>query len=277
MKFLKIKDIKNSSVYITPNFPVLQTKRYKFSFLRVLGAISLYTLFISIIVLAVVLFTPARNVVFFFENDRLNEQIVKVKELEGKVYFLSNELQKLASTNERLKYAMILASTDSLDSSSAIYDSLRKENSPLKKSGGNLLGVFLDFIKLFQSENSEGIFISPVSGIIIKKYEPDRGHLGIDYGVKKGTSIHAVQSGVVIFSGFTPEYGYSLIIQHEEDFISVYRHCESILVKERETVKQGELVALSGNSGYKTTGPHLHFELWKSGKTVNPENFIINN
>lgn len=278
MKFPKLKDLKESSVYITPNFPVLQTKRYKFSFYRVLGTIVGYSLFITIVVILILIFSPARNVVFFFENEKLNEQVEKVKELEGKVVFLTYQLEKLASTNEKLKYAIILASSDSLDSTAAIYDSLSKPDPELNKAGGNISAVFRDFLDLFfQEEEKDFFFIAPVDGIIVKDFLPESGHMGIDYGVKKGTNVHAAMSGLVVFSGYTPDYGNTLMLLHPDNYITVYRHCETLLKKERDSAEKGEVIALSGNSGYKSSGPHLHFEIWQDGKPVDPKKFIINN
>lgn len=278
MKFPKLKDLKESSVYITPNFPVLQTKRYKFSFYRVLGTIVGYSLFITIVVILILIFSPARNVVFFFENEKLNEQVEKVKELEGKVVFLTYQLEKLASTNEKLKYAIILASSDSLDSTAAIYDSLSKPDPELNKAGGNISAVFRDFLDLFfQEEEKDFFFIAPVDGIIVKDFQPESGHMGIDYGVKKGTNVHAAMSGLVVFSGYTPDYGNTLMLLHPDNYITVYRHCETLLKKERDSAEKGEVIALSGNSGYKSSGPHLHFEIWQDGKPVDPKKFIINN
>jgi len=278
MKFAKLKDLKKSSVYITPNFPVLQTKRYKFSFYSILGTIIGYSLFVTVVILLIIIFTPARNVVFFFENEKLDKQVEKVKDLEGKVVFLTKELEKLASTNEKLKYAIILASTDSLDSTAAIYDSLRKSDPELNKAGGNISAVFRDFINLFSQNYEESFFfVSPVKGIIVKDFQPENGHMGIDYGVKKGTDVHAAMSGLVTFAGFTAEYGNTIMILHSNNYITVYRHLETLLKKERDTVERGEVIALSGESGYRSSGPHLHFEIWQDGKPVNPKKFIINN
>lgn len=275
--FKKLRDIKNSSVYITPNFPVLRTKRYKLSFLSVVSAVLGYSLLVAIIVIIIIVLSPARNVVFFFENEKLTEQVEKVKELEKKVLFLSKELQNFAASNEKLKYAMIIASTDSLDSNSAIYDSLRQPKKKKLRSGGNLLAVFRDLLDYLSKDSSQLFFIAPVNGVIIKRFEPSRGHMGIDYGIRKGTSVHAALGGVVAFSGFTPDYGNTIMILHQNNFISVYRHCEILMKKEREIVSQGEVIALSGESGYKSTGPHLHFEIWHNGKAVDPTVYLINN
>jgi murein DD-endopeptidase MepM/ murein hydrolase activator NlpD len=138
--------------------------------------------------------------------------------------------------------------------------------------------VFRDFLDLFfQEEEKDFFFIAPVDGIIIKDFQPESGHMGIDYGVKKGTNVHAAMSGLVVFSGYTPDYGNTLMLLHPDNYITVYRHCETLLKKERDSAEKGEVIALSGNSGYKSSGPHLHFEIWQDGKPVDPKKFIINN
>jgi lipoprotein NlpD len=80
----------------------------------------------------------------------------------------------------------------------------------------------------------------------------------------------------VVFSDYTFTDGYKIIINHSNDYISIYKHCSSLLKNERDFVLQGELIALSGNSGEISSGPHLHFEVWKNGKPVDPKNVIIN-
>lgn len=276
MGIFNLKNIKKSSVYITPNLPVLETKRYKFSLISVLTTVSLYTLFIILLIVLLLLFTPARNVVFYFENDKLNQQIEKVKQLEGKVVFLTTQLEKLASTNEKIKYAMILASTDSLDSTAAIYDSLRKADKKQIKTGGSLLTVMRDLMQKITNQEKDFYFIRPVDGVVVKEFQPERGHMGLDYGVKTNTPVIASADGLVTFSGFTAEFGYTLIISHGNDFISSYKHCESLIASERDFVRQGQTIAMSGNTGHKSSGPHLHFEIWKEGKPVDPQNYFIN-
>ena len=78
-----------------------------------------------------------------------------------------------------------------------------------------------------------------------------------------------------MLTDFTIDDGLKIIIQHDGGFISVYKHCSSLLKRKRDIVVQGELIALSGNTGQNTTGPHLHFEIWKNGKPQNPKEFFI--
>lgn len=276
---LKFEDIKKSSVYITPNFPVLQTKRYKFGFFRVLGALIIYSLIVSFITILLLVFTPAKQIVMLFENKELTTQAARVQDLEEKVVLLSRELQSLQSTNKRLKFAMILAGADTLDSASVIYDSLKKEAAIVPNGGGNILFVFKDFFKkFFKSDSFEKTvtFIKPVNGFVLKNYSENDGHLGLDFGVKNGSPVYASSSGVVIFADFTINEGYVIIIKHDDEYLSMYKHCSSILKKERDFVLQGELIALSGNTGHNSSGPHLHFEIWKGGTTVDPEKLLIN-
>ena len=88
-------------------------------------------------------------------------------------------------------------------------------------------------------------------------------------------SVLATLDGTVILSTYTAETGYLIEVQHNQDFVSVYKHCGSLLKREGDTVKGGEAIALVGNSGTLTTGPHLHFELWHRGRPVNPEKYIV--
>jgi murein DD-endopeptidase MepM/ murein hydrolase activator NlpD len=94
--------------------------------------------------------------------------------------------------------------------------------------------------------------------------------------VKERTPVYASAGGYVIFADYTINDGYMIILNHLNGYISVYKHCSSLVKRTRENIEQGELLALSGNTGRKTTGPHLHFEIWKNGKPVDPEKHFIN-
>lgn len=117
-------------------------------------------------------------------------------------------------------------------------------------------------------------FFTPIKGLITNHFNPRENHLGIDVVAKKNEVVKSCQEGIVVFSEWTSETGYTLILQHRGNFISVYKHNSSLLKEQGENVKAGEPVAIIGNSGELTTGPHLHFELWFDGNPVNPENYI---
>lgn len=123
-------------------------------------------------------------------------------------------------------------------------------------------------------ERSSFSFFNPVKGLMINGFNPSDNHLGVDIVAKKDEVIKAVQDGIVIFSEWTAETGYVMIIQHAAEFVSVYKHNSSLLKEQGEVVRAGEPIAIIGNSGELTTGPHLHFELWYDSHPVDPENYI---
>lgn len=117
-------------------------------------------------------------------------------------------------------------------------------------------------------------FVSPVQGEISEHMNADKNHLGIDIIVPKNTDVKAVMDGTILSADWNAETGNSITILHRNELISVYRHNSKLLKKTGDFVKAGEVVAIAGNSGEQTNGPHLHFELWYRGKAVNPEDYI---
>lgn len=119
------------------------------------------------------------------------------------------------------------------------------------------------------------VMFRPTRGMISSHFDMDRKHFGTDIAANPNESVLATMDGTVILSTYTAETGYLIGVQHNQDFVSVYKHCGSLLKKEGDVVKGGEAIALVGNSGTLSTGPHLHFELWYKGHPVNPEKYIV--
>ena len=275
MKFFK--KLKETTIYFTPDIPGKITKRYKYSALRVLGYAALYTFGVMFFVTLFLALTPARNIVFFPENEELKKQAVKINELEKNIYFLTKELRALASTNKKLEYAIILGDSSGIDTASSIYDSLRIPDNDPEYIEGNIFGSIINyFFKKNESDKNSVYFIKPADGFIIKNFDPSKGHMGMDFAVKNETPIYAAAGGYIIFSDYTVDDGNMIIIKHDNGYLSVYKHCSLLLKNAREVVNQGEVIALSGNSGYNTTGPHLHFEIWKNGRVLDPNKVIVN-
>ncbi len=113
------------------------------------------------------------------------------------------------------------------------------------------------------------IFYRPTRGMVTDVFNIDKKHFGTDIAANPNESVLATMDGTVILSTYTAE------VQHSQDLISVYKHCGSLLKREGDRVKGGEAIALVGNSGTLSTGPHLHFELWYKGRPVNPEKYIV--
>lgn len=115
-------------------------------------------------------------------------------------------------------------------------------------------------------------FKSPVNGVVSQKFE--KNHSGIDVVTEKDHTVKACLAGTVIYSGYTRKDGYILIVDHGNDYMSVYKHNKKALKKMGAKVKLGDAIAIVGNTGENTDGPHLHFELWYKQVPVNPEDYL---
>ncbi len=115
----------------------------------------------------------------------------------------------------------------------------------------------------------------PIKGVVLSSYNKAEGHLGTDIASSGETMIVSTLRGTVLFSDYTVETGYTIMIQHKYDLVSVYKHNKSSFVKAGQFVETGEAIAVYGNSGEDTNGEHLHFELWRNGVTLDPEDYII--
>lgn len=117
-------------------------------------------------------------------------------------------------------------------------------------------------------------FTPPVSGELTSGFDLKKDHYGIDIAAPKNTAVKSAADGMVISAGYTVETGYSIAIQHPNNVVTMYKHNSVLLKQTGSSVKAGEAIAIIGNSGENTSGPHLHFELWYKGRAVDPSDYI---
>ncbi len=275
--FKYLKNLKSFSLIVVPDHTSHQTRSRKLTAFKLYLFIILYTVIVA--VSGYYLFSVSGVGSDFLPGSIVpnSEDIKNLEELNEKVNFLAKELQLLRSANQRLKYALVLGDSTLADTLNIFPDSVEQfYKTPVE---GNIFSSILNIVNfIFNKQDDNSIFfIFPVNGYISRGFNPEKGHQGIDIVVKDGTPVYAAAGGFVIFSGYTTDYGHVLIINHTDGYISIYKHCSLILKREREIIKQGELIAQSGNSGLATTGPHLHFEIWKNGQPIDPEKLLIKN
>lgn len=123
-------------------------------------------------------------------------------------------------------------------------------------------------------ELQETFFFSPITGFISDRYDAKKGHYGVDVVAKTNEPVKCIAEGVVVFSSWTQDSGHVIAVQHRGNLLSVYKHNAERLKKVGTFVTAGEIIAIVGNSGEMTDGPHLHFELWYNGNSLNPEEFV---
>ena len=116
--------------------------------------------------------------------------------------------------------------------------------------------------------------VPPVNGEISAPFDLTAEHTGVDILAPQHTAIKSVRDGVVFMSEFTSANGNVIGIQHDHNLISFYKHNEQLLKEVGDRVQQGEAIAIIGNTGTQSTGPHLHFELWYDGRAVDPGEYV---
>ncbi|NNF03798.1 MAG: M23 family metallopeptidase [Rhodothermales bacterium] len=117
--------------------------------------------------------------------------------------------------------------------------------------------------------------LPPVSGLVSRGFDARTGHFAIDIVVEEGSVVRSVGDGYVIVADWTHDGGQIIAVQHADGYISIYKHNSSLLKRVGDAVRSRDAIALSGNSGEITTGPHLHFELWHNGLAQDPGYYLI--
>lgn len=232
-----------------------------------------------LIAACIIAFTPLRNYLPGYMNSDVRAQIVdnalrtdSLQQLVDRQNLYILNIQDIFSGKVNIDsvHSMDSLTTmrqDSLMARTAREDEFRRQYEETEKY--NLTSMNS------QAESDGRIFHRPALGMVSSHYDAQKRHYGIDIAANPNESVLATLDGTVILSTYTAETGYVIEVQHNQDFISVYKHCGSLLKQAGDAVKAGEAIALVGNSGALTTGPHLHFELWHRGRAVNPEKYIV--
>lgn len=126
----------------------------------------------------------------------------------------------------------------------------------------------------FSNNMSAFLFFPPVKGAVTNRFDPVTKHYGIDIVANANEAVKSTLDGTVLIANFTSETGYVIGIQHSNNLLSFYKHNSSLLKKPGDFVKAGEVIAIIGNSGELSSGPHLHFELWYNGTALDPQKYI---
>ncbi|MBS4036006.1 MAG: M23 family metallopeptidase [Ignavibacterium sp.] len=275
MKFNYFKSLEKLTLIIFPEGTNAEAKSFRMNGRRILIYLFLYTIFIGLLGFYIIYLTPIERILLPSALKKTTLEEKQYEELSNKLLILANEVEKLKLTNIKLRNAVQLGDSSLLKDINKIKETEKKKNIPAE---GNLLTAINHLlIRFSNSAQVEDVyFIYPIQGFISKGFKPEDGHNGIDFVVKENTPVYCSAGGYVVFADYTVQYGYVIIINHAQGYVSKYKHCSLLIKKEGDFVNQGELIALSGNSGTETTGPHLHFEIWKDGKPINPNKVLLN-
>ncbi len=236
---------------------------------------------IALIVVLLIFFTPVREFIPGYMDSEMKHNIVTSS---YKIDSIENTLRLNEQYLTNLK--IILNGGVPLERDTARKKNIDTKNIDFSKSIADSLFVHqieqderfnlsVSEIKKSNKDINKLKFFPPLKGMVTNHFQPSQGHNGTDIVASENNVICATLSGTVIFAEWTLQTGYVMHIQHENNLVSVYKHNHKLLKETGDFVKAGEAIAVFGNSGEQTTGPHLHFELWYNGLPVNPENYIV--
>ena len=258
----------------------------RLSQLNVIGIASIFSLFWMGVVVYLMAFTPLREYIPGYTDPNLASQVYKMElaldSLENR-YALQNRYMlniQRGLRGEDFDENKNLGQSEVYDYS-GIENVTSKEDSILRSEVESQSAYNLYFYDAQAADYERDIaikgpmvFFKPINGIITNHFNAAIKHFAVDLVSERNDAVKSVYDGIVIISDWTVNTGYVIAIQHPNNFISVYKHNSALLKQQGDIVKSGDPIAIIGDSGELSSGPHLHFELWANGSPVNPMDYI---
>jgi murein DD-endopeptidase MepM/ murein hydrolase activator NlpD len=246
-----------------------------------------FTVLFTALIISLIAFTPLREYIPGYEDVNVRKNLIK---LGMKTDSLSMILGSRETYMRNLK--RLLEDSATMEDTAALHihpdtanKGKQKENFVPASKADSLLRNEVETqnpynTSLKENASSEEMnindyfFFTPLKGIVVNGFNPAGNHYGVDIVSKENEAIKATLDGTVILSAWTLSTGNVIILQHTNNLLSVYAHNSVLLKKTGDNVKAGDVIAIVGNTGELTTGPHLHFELWYKGSAVNPQDYM---
>lgn len=245
-----------------------------------IGLMALASGVLVVVVALIFMVTPLGGLLYSTDEAEIRSQVIDITE---KTMALEDSLQKrdlqLSEMKDIIRLSLDTTLTTDQRFQSLVNESQLTENpSQILLDGSSALrGMSQNEIVLSNIAYSSPAFPAkiPVEGTRTREYLPGEEHYGIDIATKQNQQVFNAARGSVIKSSWTIDNGYTLLVQHNEGIITVYKHLAKVNKKEGDIVLEGDILGETGNTGVLSTGPHLHFEIWKNGVPQNPNIYLI--
>jgi murein DD-endopeptidase MepM/ murein hydrolase activator NlpD len=262
---------------------------YNLSLMSVYTAVSTMFVFFALLVVSLIVFTPVKQYIPGYGDSKNYFALLnKVDDLEDEVkanqtytdYFRKMLTEDVETKKEAPKEDVNQMADSLLDVPTVEEERQLREQYERNKGVASIINNNGTTPATPSSLNAREValeqlyFTPPLDGQIIRGLKAGENHFGIDLVAPKNTPIKAAMDGYVISADFTVETGNTIVVQHRHGVMTTYKHCSSLLKKQGSFVRGGEAIAIIGNTGTLTSGPHLHFELWQNGKCVDPTEYI---
>lgn len=239
---------------------------------------------IAVATAALLIWTPVGTVVRIPNPDLERKYSAELHGMQERLQVLAEDVLLLRDYNTQLRKA--LGDTGPRDTVSTVRVMPSVADGAPDTTGGRRAGVAeplpADVEAVYASAvmTGDGLqasfpLLPPVQGYLTGEFDPVRRHFGVDYAARTGSPVHAPADGTVLFAGWTFDGGNMLMISHGSGYMTVYKHMQSLLVGAHTSVRRGDVLALVGNTGNTSSGPHLHFELWRDGLPLDPKEFLL--
>lgn len=287
-----VRERKRNPHYTVVLVPEGESKQpWTVSFTRwsfVTGVVVAFLVIIGLVIAAFV-YTPIGARLPIARSDleqRYGKQIVGIQE---QLQSLMREMAVLRSYNLRLRTALGEKVQDGIPATGNGADTMKADpgaaaNAVVENQSEPVsprVDLHADAGSVVSDEGSsrrryvEFPLVVPAEGFISRGFDPEQFHYGIDFAGKVGSSVFAAADGNVVFAGWTYDDGYTMLVTHGQGIMTGYKHNEALLRTTGMAVKRGEVIALLGNTGKTSSGPHLHFEVWKDGVPQDPANYLL--
>lgn len=261
---------------------------YQLSLLNVYIMISSVVVLVAILVVSIIAFTPLRTYIPGYGDVSAHEEFLKLsKELDEQIKIsearnkYNDNIRKILQgevieTEEAAEAAANLPMDSMTNVDRIIEDDLLRKEIELDEQlqERELLSKTVSYSPS-EVPLEQMYFIPPITGVVSENFASDNKHYGIDLLAPQNTPVKVIMDGYVFVADWTLETGNTIGIQHSNNLISFYKHNSVLLKNVGDYVKAGEAIAIIGNSGELSSGPHLHFELWHKGKPIDPADYII--
>ena len=254
----------------------------KLSPLNLFTSTGLVVIILIIIVTSLIAFTPLREYIPGYADLNVRRRLISLtlkadsleQESRFKDLFINNINNIVSGNNPGHSEKIKVDSTkkyDNIDLKPSKEDSLLR----LQIESQDQYSLSLKEEIGIKNNISSFFFFTPLKGLVSSSFNMTEGHYGVDVVAPENEAIKAALDGTIIIAAWTSETGYLIEVQHNNNLVSIYKHNSALLKKVGQYVKAGEAIAIVGNSGELTSGPHLHFELWYNGSAIDPQDYMV--
>ena len=234
---------------------------------------------IFLITAVIIAFTPLKNYLPGYMNKEVREQVVtNALRADSLQWLMERQRMYIMNIQDIVSGSVKADSVHSIDSLTIVRSEELMERTQAEDEFRKLYEESERY-NLTSLDNAQAItglmFVRPTRGMLTSMFDANKKHFGVDVAASPNESVLATLDGTVVLATYTADTGYLIQVQHAQNLVSGYKHCGILLKQVGDVVKAGEAIALVGNTGEKTTGPHLHFEIWNRGRALDPTKYIV--